>query len=458
MALRRGLAGLARAGGGAGGAGRPRLMVLGIESSCDETAAAVVDARGAVLGEALASSAALHAEWGGVVPSLARMAHEEAIDGVVAEALRVAGAAPGDLAAVAATKGPGLGLCLRVGMAKALGLSHAHRLPFIPVHHMEAHALTARLCGLGPAPAGADAAGAGGGGGGGPVEFPFVALLVSGGHNLLLLVEGVGRYTQLGTTLDDAVGEAFDKSARLLGLDLAGGGGPALERLAREGDPAAVAFPVPLQKRATCDFSYAGLKTAVRLKVDELLGGAPPAEGNRQVRADIAASFQRAAVLHLAQRTRRGLGWARELRPEARQLVVAGGVAANQAVRAALDEVAEGAGFALTCPPPQLCTDNGVMVAWAGMERLRLGLGVQPPADFAPGPDDHIELFPRWPLGEPDPRTAVPGKRARSLKSKRLRPSLTADTLVELRLLDDLAGDLPVLLPREKDGEPEAVV
>jgi len=392
-----------------------------------------------VLGEALASSAALWEEWGGVVPSVARMAHEEAIEGVVGAALRRAGADPRDLSAVAVTRGPGLGLCLRVGVAHAMGLSHRAGVPLVPVHHMEAHALVARL----PPPAAAAAPPRAP-----PAEFPFVALLVSGGHNVLVLVDGVGRYTELGATLDDAVGEAFDKAARVLGLDLSRGGGPALEALAREGDPAAVEFPRPLKHRATCDFSYAGLKTALRLAAEARGVGPPPpgagaADALRGPRADLAASFQQAAVLHLAEKTRRGVGWAKEMRPDLRHFVVAGGVAANAEVRAAMEEVAAGAGLALVCPPPRLCTDNGVMVAWAGAERLALGLGVEPPAEYAPGPEDFVELLPRWPLGARDARATNP-KRAKSMKQKRMAPSLTEATLALQ------AGNAPTLVGRRR--------
>ena len=417
--------------------------MLGIETSCDETAAAVVSGDGRVLGEALASSSALWEEWGGVVPSVARMAHEEAIEGVVGAALQRAGADPRDLSAVAVTRGPGLGLCLRVGVAHAMGLSHRAGVPLVPVHHMEAHALVARL----PPPAAAAAPPRAP-----PVEFPFVALLVSGGHNVLVLVDGVGRYTELGATLDDAVGEAFDKAARVLGLDLSRGGGPALEALAREGDPTAVVFPRPLRHRANCDFSYAGLKTALRLAAEARGVGPPPAgapagvaDALRGPRADLAASFQKAAVLHLAEKTRRAVGWAQEMRPGLRHFVVAGGVAANAEVRAAMEEVAAGAGLTLVCPPPRLCTDNGVMVAWAGVERLALGLGVEPPAEYAPGPEDMVELLPRWPLGARDARATSP-KRAKSMKQKRMAPSLTEATLAAV------AGNAPTLVGRRRQA------
>jgi glycoprotease/Kae1 family metallohydrolase len=230
-------------------------LVLGIETSCDDTGAAVVSGDGRVLGEALASQVEIHGPWGGVVPNLAQEAHKEAIDGVIAAALSNAGVTAADLSAVAVTVGPGLSMCLRVGVVAAQNLCALHDKPIIPVHHMEAHALVARVAG------GTEA-----------VRFPFLALLVSGGHNQLILARGVGDYTILGSTLDDALGEAYDKTARLLGLDVGGGGGPALEALAKKGDPDAYKFPVPLRQRKNCDFSYAGLKTAARMAIERDLG------------------------------------------------------------------------------------------------------------------------------------------------------------------------------------------
>ncbi|KAL4859186.1 putative aldo-keto reductase 2 [Chlorella vulgaris] len=439
---------------------RPRSgLVLGIESSCDDTGVAVVTTSGRVLGESLATQAEIHAAWGGVVPKLAQEAHEAAIDGCVEAALSAAGVTADQLDAVAVTIGPGLGLCLRVGVLKARQLAAAHQLPVVPVHHMEAHALVARLgatrfaldaaaqaaaraatathqaaagasasatsastagaASLGPAAPAADAAAE-------PppaalVEFPFLCLLISGGHNQLLLVEGVGQYTQLGTTLDDALGEAYDKVARLLGLDLMPSGGAALEAFALEGNPREMPFSVPMQRHANCDFSYAGLKTAVRLAIEE---HAPePSEANRQVRADIAASFQRVAVKHLEERCRRAVQWAQETHPEVRHLVVAGGVASNRFIRSQLTAVAQRAGLELVCPPPRLCTDNGVMVAWAGVERLQLGLEEAPPAAAELGEGEWLDLRPRWPLTDrKDPRCFTATKSARK---KRIFTGLT---------------------------------
>lgn len=339
-----------------------RGPVLGIESSCDETAAAVLDAEGRVLAEAVLSQLADHAAYGGVVPEIAARAHLLHLPGLVSRVMEQAGAGFADLGGVAATTGPGLIGGLIVGSGFGKGIALAHGLPFVAVNHLEAHALTARLPGLVE--------------GGAP--FPYLLLLVSGGHCQLVSVEAVGRYRRLGGTIDDAVGEAFDKVGKLLGLPWPGG--PALEKLAAKGDAARHAFPRPMKGRHGCDFSFSGLKTAVAHVVAGFPDGALPAEAA----ADIAAGFQAAVVEVLADRTRQAL----EMVPDARLLVAAGGVAANGAVRAALTEAAASRGVPLVAPPPRLCTDNAVMVAWVGIERLRLGLsdGV----DAAPRP--------RWPL------------------------------------------------------------
>ncbi|GBF91039.1 hypothetical protein Rsub_03895 [Raphidocelis subcapitata] len=472
------------------------LVVLGIESSCDDTAAAVVASDGRVLGEAIAGQAAIHAAFGGVHPSAAAAAHAAAIESVVAEALARAGAAAGDLSAVAVTVGPGLSLCLDVGVRKARALSREAGLPLVAVHHMEAHALVARLA---AAAAAADAAGGGGAGAAGAaapggVAFPFLCLLVSGGHNLLVLARGVGDYLQLGSTLDDALGEAYDKVARMLGLKLEPHGGAVLEALARGGDPGRYALPVPMQRHPNCDFSFAGLKTGVRLCIEREL----PPEGHpdrEQIAADIAASFQSVAVTHLCQRVRRGIGWARDALAAQdsagsdssssgggsdaggsssgnssnssnsssssngrggdcsgsgrdgsgalRQLVVAGGVASNAVVRQRLGELAAEAGLELVVPPPRWCTDNGVMVAWAGIERMRLGLfePALPPLQLEPGQEQEwIDLRPRWPLTTEKAAGSTP--RVRSSKAAAsLARSLTEETREALGLAP--AGEGP---------------
>lgn len=378
--------------------------VLGIESSCDDTGAAVLNGYGRILGEAIASQSGIHAQWGGVVPKLAQEGHRQAIDATVEEALSRAKVAAADLAAVSVTVGPGLGMCLEVGVRKAVQIAAQHRLPLVRVHHMEAHTLVTRL-----PPAGADAEA--------PPEpepaFPFMTLLVSGGHNMAVLTRGIGDHTILGSTIDDSIGEAFDKTARVLGITEVPGG-PHLERLAKEGDASAHTLTKPLSKTRNvalqkgCDFSFSGLKTAVRTLFDKTVPAKEDPKGEesaerRAARADIAAAFQRVAVEHLCERARRAAEWALELEPTIQSLVVAGGVAANQAVRQGVNEVAEGAGLALRCPPPRLCVDNGVMVAWAGVERLRLGLYEEPPS--AARAEHFVEIRPRWPLGRRDSRS-----------------------------------------------------
>jgi len=290
------------------------------------------------------------------VPEIAARAHLDHLPRLVAQVMAEAGLGFRDLAGVAATAGPGLIGGLIVGSTLGKGIALAHGLPFVAVNHLEAHALTATLPGI------VDA----------PVRFPYLLLLLSGGHCQCVAVEGVGRYRRLGTTLDDAVGEAFDKSAKLLGLPWPGG--PALERLAATGDASRVPLPRPLLGRAGCDFSWSGLKTAVAHAVAK---GAGP-------KADIAAGFQAAVAAVLADRARHAL----DMLPAATALVVAGGVAANQGVRAALAGVAAQRGLPMVAPPIRLCTDNAVMVAWAGIERLRLGLSDT--LGHAPRP--------RWPL------------------------------------------------------------
>ena len=333
--------------------------VIGLESSCDETAVAIVTEDGAVLAEAVLSQAE-HAAYGGVVPEIAARAHLAHMPGLVRRVMAGAGMGFGDLGGVAATSGPGLIGGLIVGSGVGRGIAMATGLPYAAINHLEAHALTARLTdGIG---------------------FPYLLLLVSGGHCQCVAVEGVGQYRRLGGTIDDAVGEAFDKVGKLLGLGWPGG--PALERLAAGGDPAAYAFPRPLRGRAGCDFSFSGLKTAVAQAVTRFPPGAIPL----REAADVAASFQQAVADVMADRA----GHALAMMPGIGRLVVAGGVAANAALRMALARVAAEHGAMMTAPPIRLCGDNAVMVAWAGVERLRLGLADG--LDTAPRP--------RWPLEE----------------------------------------------------------
>jgi N6-L-threonylcarbamoyladenine synthase len=339
------------------------FTVLGIETSCDETAAAIVCGRapgpGAILSNIVLSQFDEHRPYGGVVPEIAARAHIEAIDRVVEEALATAKCELSELDAIAATSGPGLIGGVMVGLTTAKALAMAAGKPLIAVNHLEAHALTARLTE--------------------GVEFPYLLLLISGGHCQLLAVEGVGRFRLYGTTIDDAVGEAFDKTAKLLGLSYPGG--PAIETLAQIGNPRRFALPRPMLGREGSDFSLSGLKTAVRLQASA--GDFAAAD-----KADLAASFQAAIVDVLIDRTRAAMTRYKSEFEGGRTLVVAGGVAANAAIRDSLTALTDAEGFSKKIPPPRLCTDNAAMVAWAGVERCQLGLF------------DELDVAPRarWPL------------------------------------------------------------
>jgi N6-L-threonylcarbamoyladenine synthase len=339
------------------------MNILGIETSCDETAVAVVAAgegRPTIRANLVQSQLAEHAPYGGVVPEIAARAHLDHLDRLIRTALDEAGLEFNDLDGVAASAGPGLIGGLIVGTMAAKGIAWAAKKPFVAVNHLEAHALTARLT---------DA-----------VEFPYLLLLVSGGHSQLLACNGVGQYRQLGTTLDDAAGEAFDKSAKLLGLPYPGG--PAIAEAARGGDPRRFPLPRPMQGRDGCDLSFSGLKTAIRNIVASIKLCEP------QAVADLAAAIELAICDCLVDRTGGALRWFRNRYPGGRTLVAAGGVAANTQLRARLTALAADFGLDCIVPPPALCTDNGAMIAWAGLERLRLGL-----ADGLDAP-----VRPRWPL------------------------------------------------------------
>jgi N6-L-threonylcarbamoyladenine synthase len=353
------------------------MIILGIETSCDETAAAVVSADRRILANRVLSQIADHRPFGGIVPEVAARAHLDHLDTLIVDALEEAGVALPELSGIAATAGPGLigGVIVGVTMAKAMAF--AHRLPFIAVNHLEAHALTARLSDN--------------------VAFPYLLLLVTGGHTQLLVVEGVGKYRRLGTTVDDAVGEAFDKAAKLLGL--AYPGGPAIEALAQRGVAGRVVPPLPrpMIGRPGCDFSFSGLKTALAQIVRAR------AQLSDDEKADLAAAFQDAVAGSIVDRTDHALAmFLDDHHPAQPTLVVAGGVAANRALRARLDTLAQRRGARLVAPPIELCTDNGAMVAWAGVERLQLGLCDD--LAFAPRP--------RWPLDANAPRAAGAGVKA----------------------------------------------
>ena len=350
------------------------LLVLGIETSCDETAAAVVrrDAggRGEILSNVVRSQIDEHRPYGGVVPEIAARAHVECLDGVVQAAMADAGLGFQDLSGIAATAGPGLNGGLVAGLVSGKALALAAGKPFLAINHLEAHALTAGLTdGLRP---------------------PYMMLLVSGGHTQTLLVEGVGRYRRLGTTIDDAVGEAFDKTAKLLGLGYPGG--PEVERRAAGGDAARFPLPRPMVGRAEPHFSLAGLKTAVRQRAQ---AAAPLSD---QDIADLCAAFEAAVTDIIVDRVSRAMEMAEgTFGPnQPRWLAIAGGVGANKTIAAGLAGLAERRGYTLAVPPPALCTDNGAMIAWAGAERLALGLIDD--LDFSPRP--------RWPL-DPDAPAAI---------------------------------------------------
>src|SRR6266404_5560850 len=326
------------------------MLVLGIETTCDETAAAVVerhdDGRATILSNVVLSQIAEHAAFGGVVPEIAARAHVEALDLIIATAM--------------AEAGPGLIGGVIVGLITAKAIALVHEKPLIAVNHLEAHALTARLTD--------------------GTQFPYCLFLASGGHTQIVAVRGVGNYVRLGTTVDDAIGEAFDKTAKLLGL--AYPGGPEVEREAARGDADRFALPRPMLGRAEPDFSLSGLKTALRIEAEKI---APISE---QDVADLCASFQHAVVDVVADRLRVGLRLFHERFGRPSALVAAGGVAVNQAIRRALTGIASEAGTVLVAPPPELCTDNGAMIAWAGAERIARGL------------TDTLDVSPRarWPL------------------------------------------------------------
>ena len=356
------------------------LTLLGIESSCDDTAAAVVrqgDGPAQILSSVVVGQNALHQPFGGVVPEIAARAHAERLDGCVAQALTDAGLGLSHLNGIAVTAGPGLIGGVISGVMLAKGLCAATGLPLIGVNHLAGHALTPRLT---------DGA-----------AFPYLMLLVSGGHCQFLVVHGAQEFTRLGGTIDDAPGEAFDKTARLLGLPQPGG--PAVQAQAAQGDATRFALPRPLLDRPGCDMSFSGLKTAILRARDGVV--AEKGGLTRQDRADLCASFQAAVVDVLAEKTRRALQTYLANQPAAPLLAVAGGVAANIAIRAALQQVCAQADVAFLAPPLALCTDNAAMIAYAGIERFRLGQ------------HDSMALAarPRWPLDQHSPSLLGSGKK-----------------------------------------------
>jgi N6-L-threonylcarbamoyladenine synthase len=338
------------------------LHVLGIESSCDETAAAVVNDQGKICSHIIWSQTDAHKPYGGVVPNVAARAHADAIESVVNQTLQQAELQVEGLDAIAVTKGPGLIGGLLVGVVFAKALAWAACKPLYAINHLEGHALTSRLVGTCP--------------------FPYLLLLMSGGHTQFFLVRDLGDYEQLGTSLDDALGEIFDKIGRKLGFDYPGG--PKIEAASGRGDSKRFTFPKPLLGRKGCDFSFSGLKTAVAQAIDGCTLDA-------QTVADIAASFQETVAAVLRDRIARAIMKARQREPHLKRFVCSGGVAANQFLLRSIQQTVDEAGLDLLTLPPKLCTDNGAMIAWAGMERLRLGrqgLGL------------NFDAQARWPLGE----------------------------------------------------------
>ncbi len=358
--------------------GPMQLKILGIETSCDETAASVVTDEGEgearILSNVVLSQLDEHRPYGGVVPEIAARSHLDHIDRIVEEAMEKSGLDYSDLDAVAATGGPGLigGVIVGVMTAKAIALTH--KLPFVAVNHLEGHALTVRLTDQ--------------------VKFPYLLLLVSGGHCQLLAVEGVGQYKRLGTTIDDALGEAFDKSAKLLGLGYPGG--PFVEKAAAKSqNPERFNLPVPMKGKPGCDFSFSGLKTAVRQTAEKL----PPGAFKEEDLNDLCAAFQRAAGEALVNRCKNAIKMFKQDHPQGNTLVVAGGVAANQAIRGHLVELCNKHNMRMVAPPLKLCTDNGAMIAWAGLEAFKAGQ--RDHLDFAPRP--------RWPLDPNAPKAIYAG-------------------------------------------------
>ncbi|OCW58936.1 tRNA (adenosine(37)-N6)-threonylcarbamoyltransferase complex transferase subunit TsaD [Hoeflea olei] len=356
------------------------VRILGIETSCDETAAAVVErsagGAGRILSDVVLSQLDLHAAFGGVVPELAARSHVSMLDRLVNQALGDSGVPLGDIDAIAVTSGPGLIGGLMVGLMTGKAIAMATGKPFIGINHLEGHALTARLTHQ--------------------VAFPYLLLLVSGGHTQIVLVKGVGDYERWGTTIDDALGEAFDKTAKLLSLGYPGG--PAVEKAAKAGTPGRFRLPVPMRKDPRLDFSFSGLKTAVR----QMAEAETPLTA--QTVADLCLAFETSVTASIDDRIGMALErfterFGTDLEPA---LVVAGGVAANAAIRATLERRAAAAGFRFIAPPLALCTDNAAMIAWAGAERLAAGL-----------PVDDLDLAPRsrWPLDEAAPALIGHGKR-----------------------------------------------
>lgn len=354
------------------------MIVLGIESSCDETAAAIVNDEKKILGEALLSQEE-HKVFGGVVPEIAARSHLEHIEGILEQCCKKANLQLKDIDAIAASAGPGLIGGVIVGVMAAKALSIALNKPFVAVNHLEGHALAARITN--------------------DVEFPYLLLLVSGGHCQILVVKDVDKYERLGTTIDDAAGEAFDKVAKMLGLGYPGG--PAVEKMAAAGNSERFSLPRPLIGSHDCNLSFSGLKTAVRKIVETYTPDGDIAHADIPAHdvADICACFQNTATDCLCRKLGKAITYFKQNYPQGKHLVVSGGVAANSYLREQLQILAQKNGLIFSAPPIRFCTDNGVMVAWAGLERFRKGYTT--PLDFKPRP--------RWPLDADAPKAAGAG-------------------------------------------------
>ncbi|MBR4891951.1 MAG: tRNA (adenosine(37)-N6)-threonylcarbamoyltransferase complex transferase subunit TsaD [Alphaproteobacteria bacterium] len=349
------------------------MLCLGIESSCDETSAAIVDSDRNILSHIIYSQIPEHQKFGGVVPELAARAHILAIDEVIKQTLAAAGKTIEDIDVVAATAGPGLIGGVLVGWMAATGIAQSANKPLVAVNHLEGHALVPRLCATLADGANKNVS----------VDFPYVLMLASGGHCQILLVHGVGKYELIGQTLDDSAGEAYDKVAKMLGLGYPGG--PIVDKRAQNGKPDAFAFPRPLCDKPNCDFSFSGIKTAARTFLDKADGAL-----SDEYIDDFCASFQAAVVDCIVNRLTNAMRDARVKAVAPKTLVVAGGVAKNSAIRSAMELLAQKYNMTFAAPPMNLCTDNGAMIAWAGLENWRVGKIVTEP----------VAPRPRWPLTE----------------------------------------------------------
>ncbi|XP_070791778.1 tRNA N6-adenosine threonylcarbamoyltransferase, mitochondrial [Pituophis catenifer annectens] len=364
-----------------GGKSISTKIVLGIETSCDDTGAAVVDETGSILGEALHSQTDVHLKTGGIIPPVAQQLHQENIARIVQHAVSASGVSMEDISAVATTVMPGLALSLGIGLKYSLELVKKHRKPFIPIHHMEAHALTVRLTNL--------------------VTFPFLVLLLSGGHCILAVAQGVSDFLLLGQTKDIAPGDLLDKVARSLSLhnhpECSGmTGGRAIETLAQQGNILRYKFTIPMQRYRDCTFSFAGLRSEITRKISKEEKEEGLQEGQHlSCIPDLAAASLYTMTVHIAERTHRAILFCKEkgiIPPGKETLVVSGGVASNQYVRRSLQLLADATNFTLVCPPPRLCTDNGVMIAWNGIEKLSAGLDIFYNVE-------HFRYEPKAPLG-----------------------------------------------------------